>query len=72
YSTTGADGTSPMLTLRQILAEQTEAVEWRRQVWKNGARIPAVIERPADAPAWSPTAKDRFQAAFNAFIGRAG
>ncbi|BAU83332.1 phage portal protein [Streptomyces laurentii] len=70
YATVGADGTSPMLTLRQILAEQAEAVEWRRSVWKNGARVPAVIERPADAPAWSKTAKDRFQAAFNAFMGR--
>lgn len=70
YATIGADGTSPMMTLRQILAEQAEAVEWRRSVWRNGARVPAVIERPADAPAWSNTAKDRFQAAFNAFMGR--
>ncbi|PZH18769.1 phage portal protein [Streptomyces sp. NTH33] len=72
YATVGADGTSPMLTLRQILAEQAEAVEWRRSVWRNGARVPAVIERPVDAPAWSATAKQRFIAAFNAFIGRAG
>ncbi|MFJ9427592.1 phage portal protein [Streptomyces sp. NPDC101249] len=70
YATVGADGTSPMLTLRQILAEQTEAVEYRRSVWRNGARVPAVIERPADAPAWSKTTKERFQAAFNAFMGR--
>lgn len=72
YATVGADGTSPMLTLQHILAEQAEAVEWRRSVWRNGARVPAVIERPAEAPAWSKTAKERFQAAFNAFIGRAG
>lgn len=70
YATTGADGTSPMETLRQILAESSEAVAWRRQLWKNGARVPVVIERPADAPAWSERAKDRFSAAFNAFIGR--
>ncbi|WP_215456666.1 phage portal protein [Streptomyces sp. ATCC 21386] len=72
YATIGADGTSPMMTLQQILAEQREAVEWRRQVWKNGARVPTVIERPADAPSWSEGAKNRFTAAFNAFIGRAG
>ncbi|WP_086746202.1 phage portal protein [Streptomyces scabiei] len=72
YATIGADGTSPMMTLQQILAEQREAVEWRRQVWKNGARVPTVIERPADAPSWSEGAKNRFIAAFNAFIGRAG
>ncbi|MER7967777.1 phage portal protein [Streptomyces sp. NPDC096080] len=70
YATVGADGTSPMLTLRQILAEQTEAVEYRRSVWRNGARVPAVIERPADAPPWSKTTKDRFIAAFNLFMGR--
>ncbi|MYR37052.1 phage portal protein [Streptomyces sp. SID4944] len=70
YATVGADGTSPMETMRQILAEQTEAVEWRRSVWRNGARVPAVIERPAEAPKWSKTAKERFQAAFNAFMGR--
>lgn len=70
YATVGADGTSPMDTLRQILAEQTEAIEWRRSVWRNGARVPAVIERPANAPQWSATAKARFTAAFNAFIGR--
>jgi HK97 family phage portal protein len=70
YATVGADGTSPMLTLRQILAEQAEAVEWRRQVWRNGARVPTVIERPVDAPKWSADAKARFIAAFNAFLGR--
>ncbi|MCR8947223.1 phage portal protein [Streptomyces sp. OUCMDZ-4982] len=70
YATVGADGTSPMMTLRQILAEQAEAVEWRRSVWRNGARVPAVIERPADASVWSKDAKARFQSAFNAFMGR--
>ncbi|MEV6124855.1 phage portal protein [Streptomyces sp. NPDC052077] len=70
YATVGADGTSPMMTLRQILAEQAEAVEWRRSVWKNGARVPVVLERPVDAPAWSPLARSRFLAGFNAFMGR--
>lgn len=72
YATVGADGTSPMETMQQILAEQSEAVEWRRSVWRNGARVPVVIERPADAPPWSKTAKDRFMAGFNAFVGRGG
>lgn len=72
YSTLGASGTSPMETLCQTLAEAREAVEYRRGVWRNSARVPAVIERPADAPEWSPTAKSRFSEAFNRFIGRAG
>ncbi|MFD8596978.1 phage portal protein [Kitasatospora sp. NPDC059646] len=73
YSPAGqANGVSPMVTLRNILAESAEAVEYRRQVWRNGARVPAVIERPADAPGWSATAKDRFTESFARFIGRSG
>jgi HK97 family phage portal protein len=70
YAAWGADGTSPMETLRQLLDEQRESVEYRRQVWKNSARTPVVIERPADAPSWSPDAKTRFLEAFKRFIGR--
>ncbi|GAA1406244.1 hypothetical protein GCM10009639_53870 [Kitasatospora putterlickiae] len=72
YATSGADGTSPMDTLRQILAEQSESVAYRRQVWKNGAQVSAVIERPADAPEWSKTAKARFTESFNRFVGKGG
>jgi len=70
YAAWGADGTSPMETLRQLLAEQSEAVEYRRQVWKNSARVPVVIERPADAPAWSEGARTRFLEAFRRFVSR--
>ncbi|MFF2612683.1 phage portal protein [Kitasatospora sp. NPDC058046] len=66
------NGTSPMVTLAQILAESAEAVEYRRQVWRNGARVPAVIERPAEAPDWSDGAKSRFQESFNRFVGKGG
>jgi HK97 family phage portal protein len=68
YATVGADGTSPMRTLQQILDEQREAVRWRRQVWRRGARVPTVIERPADAPEWSNTARDRFVQEFSRFV----
>ncbi|MFD7410628.1 phage portal protein [Kitasatospora purpeofusca] len=73
YSPAGqASGVSPMITLRAILTEAAEAVEYRRQVWRNGARVPTVIERPADAPGWSAAAKQRFTEAFNRFVGRGG
>ena len=47
YSPSGA-GLSPIDTLADILAESIEAIRWRRQVWANGARIPAWVERPVD------------------------
>lgn len=49
YSPLGSNGISPMATLRQTLEESVEAVKYRRAVWRNGARVPAVITRPADA-----------------------
>lgn len=58
-------GLSPMETLADVLAESAEAVQYRRQVWNNGARVPAWIERPAGAT-WSPEAKERFGAGFRA------
>lgn len=70
YAAVGADGTSPMETLRQLLDEQRESVEYRRQVWANSARTPVVIERPAEAPSWSSDAKTRFLEAFRRFVGR--
>src|SRR5690606_19341419 len=33
----------------------------REQVWRRGGRVSAVIQRPADAPDWSPQAKERFR-----------
>jgi HK97 family phage portal protein len=58
-------GLSPLETLADVLAESAEAVTYRRQVWNNGARVPAWIERPAGAT-WSPEAKERFGAGFRA------
>lgn len=59
-------GMSPMVTLSNVLAESAEAIEYRRQVWANGARVPTYISRPATAPHWSTEAQDRFAAMFKA------
>lgn len=61
-------GLSPMETLRDMLAENSEAVQYRRQVWKNGARVPAWIGRDRDpiGQEWSQTAKQRFADGFRA------
>lgn len=54
------EGVAPIETLRQILAEEYEAATYREQMWRNGARVSGYIQRPKDAPRWSPDARDRF------------
>ena len=53
-------GLSPAEALRQILAEDVAAGENREQMWRNGARMGGFVQRPKDARAWSPGARDRF------------
>ncbi|MGQ4514228.1 phage portal protein [Streptomyces sp. DW26H14] len=72
YATVGADGTSPMDTLRQLLAEQTEAVAYRRAVWRNGARVPVVITRPAGAKWKNDNARERFIESIRRFLRGGG
>lgn len=52
-------GTSPVETLRSILAEQIHAWEHRNKIWERGGRASNVITRPANAE-WSDAARDRF------------
>lgn len=52
-------GLSPMETLRQVLAEEYEAGRWREQLWRNGARFPGHIRRPAEAK-WTEEQRQRF------------
>ena len=58
---TSSWGVSPMETLRQILAEEWAATEFRTQLWANGARTHGVIERPVEAPQWKEPARERFR-----------
>lgn len=53
-------GTSPIETLRDILAESAEAVAYRREIWANGGRFDRYIHRPSDATEWSKEARERF------------
>ncbi len=57
-------GLSPLETLRRVLAEEYSAGEYREQFWNNAARMHGIIERPAEAPEWSETARERFRAQF--------
>lgn len=69
-------GCSALEALRRTLAEETAAGEWREQFWQRSARMSGVIQRPADAPRWSDTARARFEDDWMASMrgdgGRAG
>lgn len=65
-------GETPIEALRQTLAEQMNAAEYRLQVWQRGGRAGTVVSRPADAPNWSDTARLRFMNALrDRFTGSA-
>lgn len=73
YSIRGGNGTTPMETLKNILAEATESTNYRRDVMTRGARIPGYIHRPTPWP--SDDARERFRAGWSSFSssgGRAG
>lgn len=72
YSEKGANGTSPLRTLQNILDEYREAVEYRRQVWQNGARVPLVLKRPVAAGKWEDSAFERFRRSWQSFVKGGG
>lgn len=55
-------GSSPIEALRQTLAEEFAASQWREQMWRNGARMSGYLRRPLDAPPWSEQARAAFRA----------
>lgn len=64
-------GLTPVRTLRDILDESAEAVSYRRDVWKNGARMPGYVARPAKTP-WTDEQMKRFQAHMRSVYGKDG
>lgn len=56
-----AKGSPTVEALKDTLQEQIEASKYRGQVWKRGGRVSSVIERPKDAPQWSPAAMQQFR-----------
>jgi HK97 family phage portal protein len=61
------DGWPPVETLRQLLAEEWAAGEYRQQMWRNGARISGYIKRSEKAPRWSDYARERFKAEWRTY-----
>jgi HK97 family phage portal protein len=52
---------SPMAHLQDLLLEESESAKFRTNLWRRGALVGGVIERPVDAPDWSPAARRRFR-----------
>ena len=48
-------------TLRSTIAEDRAAAQHRMTLWRTGASIAGVIERPKDAGNWSDPARERFR-----------
>lgn len=66
YAERGANGTSPLITMKHLLDESREAVEYRRQIWRRGARVPAVVERSKPWPKQG-NARERFIQSLTAY-----
>ncbi|GHF77015.1 phage portal protein [Streptomyces filamentosus] len=65
-------GSSPIDSLRALLAEEFEATRAREEMWRNGGRLSGVLKRPADAPKWDPTAKARFREGWRSYTQGGG
>lgn len=63
---------SPVDSLRMLLEEQHHAKKHRLQVWRNNGRVGSYITRPADAPKWDKTQRQRFYKMYEAFVGDSG
>ncbi|GAA0637297.1 hypothetical protein GCM10009535_12040 [Streptomyces thermocarboxydovorans] len=65
-------GSSPIDSLRSLLAEEFEANRAREQMWRNGGRLSGVLKRPADAPKWDPVARNRFKEGWRSYTRGGG
>jgi HK97 family phage portal protein len=54
-------GSTPVVALKEILAEQVQAARYREMVWRRGGKVGAVLTRPPDAPEWAPEARKQFK-----------
>lgn len=65
------EGSSPIESLRSLLAEEYEANRSREQMWRNGGRMSGVLKRPVDAPKWE-TGRERFVESWRAYTSGGG
>lgn len=63
----GGHGSPVVATLKDVLAEQVAAQQFRASMWKNGGQIGQYIARPKDAPSWSDEGSKRFKEDMQAY-----
>src|SRR5262249_33134616 len=54
-------GLSPLDTLPRTLEEDLAGMENREAFWRNSSRMEGIIERPKDAPRWTPQQKQHWR-----------
>lgn len=62
----------PMQYLADVLVEEKASAQARTDMWRNGARISGIIERPVTAPEWGSPQRNKFAAAWRSTYGAAG
>ena len=72
YSSSWGHETAPIETIKDVLLESDEARKYRRDLFRNGARVSNVIERPKEAGQWSDAAWNRFRSQFAAYKAGGG
>ncbi len=65
----GVLGLSKLETLRKRLLEESHLQNYRLNYWRQGARIPGVVQRPLEAPEWDDEARARFRQSFSETYG---
>jgi HK97 family phage portal protein len=63
---------SPMEYLADVLVEEEASARARTDMWRNGARISGVIERPVNAPEWGSPQRNKFANAWRGAYGASG
>lgn len=68
----GDHGSPVVETLKDVLAEQVAAAQFRAAIWKNGGQVGQYITRPKDAAVWSDEAARRFKEGMDAYKAGGG
>jgi HK97 family phage portal protein len=63
---------TPMQYLADVLVEEEASSKARVDMWRNGARVSGIIERPVNAPEWGSPQRTKFANAWRATYGAAG